>query len=244
VSQFVNVSQDGTVAVVALAAPNRNALNPSVVKEIADALFLAEHDSETTAVVLASDDDAYCSGADLNLLRAIASDPLDERGYDSLGSIYQLFESIQALNVPTLAAVNGPIVGAGINLALACDLRIVAQDVQITGFVRAGVHPGGGHLSLLAQRTLDGTGAAIALFGQSLDAEQAVRHGFATEAVPTDRLRSRAIEIARGAGTDKPLVEATVRSHRASRAAVLSPATAVQLERAPQVWSLKRRFRG
>lgn len=233
----------GTVALITADAPHRNALTPSLVADLARSITDAEADPSITSIVIGSRGASFCSGADLGLLRRVASDPLEEEAYESLGAIYSLFERMQACSLPTLAAVNGAVVGAGVNLALACDVRIVGDDLEVTGFPRAGVHPGGGHLSLLVQRLDRSSAAAIALFAQSLSADDAVKCGFALESVPAAQLNQRAVELASSVGSDKALVQATTRSFRASTSVALSAPAAVQLERAPQVWSLRRRFR-
>jgi enoyl-CoA hydratase len=239
----VDVERTGTVTVITIDEPHRNALTPALAGEIAAAMTEAETDPESTAIVISSGGPAYCSGADLDLLRAVAGNPLADEAYGALGAIYALFERMQDCTVPTLAAVNGAVVGAGVNLALACDARIVSDDLKVVGFGPAGVHPGGGHLSLLVQRVDRSAAASIALFAQPLNATRAVSSGFALESVPLADLRDRAIEIASAVGTDKALVVATTRSFREAAGFPLRPAAAVQLERAPQVWSLHRRFR-
>lgn len=240
----VKATTAGTVGVIALDAPNRNALTPALCGAIEEHLRAFEADATTTAVVFASDGPTFCSGADLNLLRVAAADPVDDEPYAALGLIYRMFETIQRCAIPTIAAVSGPVVGAGMNLPLSCDLRVVSDDVTLTGFGKAGVHAGGGHLSMLTQRVGRSGAAAISLFGQTLDAQQAVACGFAHVAVPAADLRSTAVAIAGDVGKDKPLVLATTRSFRAASAHRLDPEAAVQLERAPQIWSLRRRFGG
>jgi enoyl-CoA hydratase len=238
----VQISNRGTVAIIEIDAPRRNALTPTLANDLVSAFGQAESNPNTTAIVIGSGGPTFCSGADLEMLRRVASDPLEEHAYAALGSIYTMFERLQELSLPTVAAVNGGVVGAGINLALGCDLRIVGHDLEVAGFARAGVHPGGGHLQLLVERLPRPSAAAIALFAQPLDAQAAVACGFALEAVSTERTVERAIELASCVGADKQLVQATTRSFRLTAEARLKAGAAAQLERAPQVWSLRRRF--
>src|SRR5260370_41114670 len=91
------------------------------------------------------------------------------------------------MEVPAVAAVRGAAVGAGINLMLATDLRIVAEDARlISGFLRIGVHPGGGHFGLLAARAGAETAAAAGIFGGEVSGLRAVQLGLAWPAPPSD----------------------------------------------------------
>jgi enoyl-CoA hydratase len=236
--------REGATGLVVLDAPNRNALTPEFADAVVAALAEAESDPEVTALVLASEGRSFCSGADLDMLGRVGQDPLQEDNFVGIGRIYALFERLRDADIPTLAAVNGTLVGAGLNLPLACDLRIVADDLRLIGFGRAGVHPGGGHLAMLARNLPAGEAAAIALFNQEMSAAQALASGFAHEVVPRADLLTRALEIAAAAGTDGQLTRMVTRTYRAVDETRPTPRAAVMLERAPQVWSMQRRVRG
>jgi len=237
----LTVERRGPVSWVRLRAPRSNALTPRFVSELTAALGEAEADPAVTCLALTSESRNFCTGADLDLLRSVGKDPLEESNYAALGSIYDMFCALQNASIPTIAGVGGFVVGAGINLALVCDLRIVADDVRVRGFAAAGVHPGGGHLSLLLRNLGPSTAAAVALFGQELDAAGAVASGFAFEQVARDDLDARVEELARGVGDDAALARKVTASYRQSRRSDLTPESAVLLERASQLWSLRRR---
>lgn len=239
-ADLVTLERTGSVATAILHAPHRNALTPKLADAVLAALDTAVADPEVTAFVIASDQASFCSGADLNLLAAVGADPLEDTHFESLGKIYTMFARLQDSPLPTVAAVNGAAVGAGINLVLSCDVRIVADDLRLVGFARAAAHPGGGHLRML-QRLSSGAGAAVALFGQEIDAETAVQCGLAWKVVPNEDLRDAAVKIAEGAGTDGRLTRVLTRSYRASASGVLNAESAIMIERAAQVWSLRRR---
>jgi enoyl-CoA hydratase len=240
VATVVTTEKIGPVAVVTLHGPKANALGDELVSQIWQALDDAERDPKVGCLAITSRKN-FCSGADLDAIRAAGPDPLDEAIYARFGRIYDLFARIATARIPTIAGVGGHVVGAGINLALACDVRIVADDLLVRGFAAGGVHPGGGHLKMLSQQLERGAAAAMALFGQPLTATDAVSSGFALRAVPPDRLRAELLSVAAGAGDDTELTRSVTATYRATVASDLSPAAAILLERAPQVWSLRRR---
>lgn len=241
-STGITFHREDTVAVLSLDAPHRNALTPQFADALVANLESAEKDDTIASVLIRSEGKTFCSGADLELLSTVAADPLDEANYAAIGKIYSMFERLRDARIPTLAAVSGTVVGAGINLPLACDLRLVADNVRIIGFGRAGVHPGGGHLTMLRQNLSAVAGAAIALFNQEMNAEQAVASGFAWRAVPAAELDTAALQTAVGAGPDARLSRAVTWTYRTVAETAPTPRAAVLLERAPQLWSLQRRF--
>jgi enoyl-CoA hydratase len=142
-----------------------------------------------------------------------------------------------------VAAVRGSAVGAGVNLLLAADVRVVGADARIiAGFGAIGLHPGGGHL-LLAATALGRQGAAaFTLLNQSLTGIQAYERGLAWDCVDDEAVDPRALELAHSAGTDPELSRRTVASFR--REVGPSPTEweiAMEAERASQMWSLRRR---
>src|SRR5207249_9322010 len=139
------------------------------------------------------------------------------------------------------AAVRGAAVGAGLNLALAADLRIVARDARlISGFARIGVHPGGGHFGLLTRAAGRQAAAAMGLFGCEVSGDRAVSLGLAWQAVDDAEVDAVAFDLARRAAADPPLAREMVASLR-RQDGWPSWDAGVAIERAPQLWSFRRR---
>ncbi|MDF3310055.1 enoyl-CoA hydratase/isomerase family protein [Rhodococcus sp. T2V] len=240
-SQAVVVERQGAVAWIRLEAAHGNALTPELVADIGSAFDAAEADTSVAAIALTSGARNFCTGAELSLLGRVAVDPLDDDNFADLGAIYELFCRMQDATLPTVAGVSGKILGAGINLALACDVRIVADDLLVRGFGATGVHPGGGHLRLLTRALGAQQAAALAMFGVTYDAPAAVEAGFALRAVPRAELDEATLALAAGVGDDAALARRVTASLRASRGDVVTPRAAVAIERAAQIWSLGRR---
>lgn len=232
------------VAILTLNAPERrNSFVPSMVEELLRACDEIDADSSVGAVVVQANGSSFCAGAHHDVLAAAGRDPAHPDAYEKLGLTYRAFERVGELQPPTIAAVRGHAVGAGVNLMLATDLRIVAETAQIiTGFARIGIHPGGGHFALLGRTVGHDAAAALGVFGIEIDGRRAAELGLAWEALPEDLVEPRAIELATTAAADPELARATVRSFRLELGPpALSWAAALEAEKASQMWSLRRR---
>ena len=231
---------EGNVAVITVDAPERrNALTPELAGELIELFTRAGDDPAIGSILLTAVGPSFCAGADLGVVRAAMADPLEVVAFEGLGRIYDLFRRIVASPIPTIAAVQGPCVGAGVNLPLACDVRIFSERADLIGFGRAGVHPGGGHLELL--RAADRQAAAwMALCNQTIPASEVVRLGLAMEVTTPEALLDEARRVATEAAVDPGLARQITASFRTIDGATARHAAAVQIERAPQVWSLRR----
>ena len=196
------------VALLTLDDPDRkNALTLPLVDEIISTFDALEADDEIGAVVMTGAGTVFCAGADTSALAAFARDDSSEEERAQVAKVYDGFLRVLRSDLPTVAAVNGPAVGAGFNLALACDLRVAGPTARFDArFLRIGLHPGGGHLWLLERLVGPQTAAAITLFSNPLDATTAVARGLAWSQHPAETLIADAIELAaRAALAPKPL---------------------------------------
>jgi len=221
------------VAVVTVDDPQRrNALTLSMIGELVSAFDALEADASVGAVVITGAPPAFCAGADLSHLGARPSG-------DGLRSIYEGFLRVGRSPLPTMAAVNGAAVGAGVNLALCCDVRIAGRRARFdTRFLQLGLHPGGGHTWMIRQVLGPQGAAAAVLFGDVLDGESAARHGLVWECVDDDVLLGRAVELAaRAASAPRALVERT-KATLATMATVADHEAAVAVELEAQLWSM------
>lgn len=234
---------DAGVAVITLNAPaRRNALTPSMADEMVRAFDEADADGSVGAVIIKGAGGSFCAGAELGTAEKMFADPLDPSVYDGTTRVYESFYRAGRLHAPVIAAVRGAAVGAGMNLMLAADLRVVADNARLlSGFFRIGTHPGGGHMMLMAENaTLDAT-CAMALFGEEIDGKRAQQLGLAWASLPDDQVEDKAIAMARYAARDPELARTIVRTLRMTAGQKAAQwGVALQAERSAQVWAMRR----
>jgi enoyl-CoA hydratase len=225
------------VATVTLADPDRrNALTMPMVNEITALFDELEADPAVGAVVVTGAAPAFCAGADLSHLSA-SSEGGAEGG---LRSIYEGFLRIGRSPLPTLAAVNGAAVGAGMNLALVCDVRLAGARARFdTRFLQLGLHPGGGHTWMFRRIAGPQAVAAAVLFGEILDGAEAERVGLVWRCLPDDELLAGAQEMAARAASAPRELAARTKATIADMADIAEHGAAVDRELVPQVWSLE-----
>ena len=229
---FIRTEREGRVAVVTLDDPQRrNALNLELCGELAATMDELEGDDGVGAVVITGAAPAFCAGADLSQLGASRR--------EGLLAIYEGFLRVANSPLPTIAAVNGAAVGAGMNLALAADVRLAGRSARFdTRFLDLGIHPGGGHTWML--RRIVGPQAAMAMvvFGERLDGEQAERVGLAWRCVEDDELLATSIRTAARAAEGPPELTRRIKATIRDVADIDAHADAVERELGDQLWSM------
>ncbi|MGQ0826595.1 MAG: enoyl-CoA hydratase-related protein [Actinomycetota bacterium] len=230
--------REGVAIVTLVDVERRNAMTATMVVEIIATFDALEGDDTTGAVVITGEPPAFCSGADVASLGALAA-ARDDRERGAVQSIYDGFLRVLRSPLPTVAAVNGPAVGAGLNLALACDVRLAAASARFDArFLRIGLHPGGGHTWMLERAVGPQAAAAIVLFGERIDGARAAEIGLAWRCYPDDALMDAAVAFGRGAATAPRALVA--RTKQTLRSVAWQPdfAAAVAAEVEHQAWSL------
>jgi enoyl-CoA hydratase len=223
---------DAGVGLIRLADPDhRNALS----KEFSDDLAGAVHsvlDQGARAIVVSAEPPVFSAGGSL--------DGLSSREFP-LSDLYKGFLAVAEAPVPTIAAVDGPAVGAGVNLALACDVILASPNARFDPrFLDLAIHPGGGHLWRLARRVGVQGVSALVLCGDVLTGAEAVEHGLAWRCVPADELEGLALRFAeRAAARPAELMRRTKESIAASME-LTQAQDAVALELRVQQWSVEQ----
>ncbi len=230
----VHLERRDRVAVLTLDDPaRRNALSLAMAEAVATALSELAGQPDLAAVVVTGKPPAFSAGADL--------DDLASATPESLARIYDGFLALARFPLPTVAAVNGPAVGAGFNLALACDLRVAGPDAHFESrFLDLALHPGGGHLWML-ERLLGPQGAAaMVLFGQALDGAGAVRCGLAWQVVDNHELVEAAVRLAARAGSAPRELLERMKATLREAPGIHQHDEAVRRELEDQFWSTTR----
>ena len=208
-SDRVLVQVENHVALITVNDPERrNAVTAEISAGLRAAVDAAEANTDVHALIVTGAGKAFCAGADLTAL--------GEATEDGLRTIYDGFLAVANCTLPTIAAVNGAAVGAGLNLALAADVRIAGPAALFDPrFQKLGIHPGGGATWMLQRAVGVQAARASLLFGMRFDADAAVRYGLALSVA--DDPVAAAKELAAGpAAAPRDVVLATKASMRAT----------------------------
>lgn len=198
--------EDDGVAVLVLDLPERrNMMSDAMTASWRRAVEGIAADVDVRCVVVSGAGSAFSSGGDLSWIGG-EPDAAIERLRARMDRFYRDWLSITALEIPTVAAVSGAAIGAGLALALACDLRFVAEDARLSApFTRLGMHPG--MLTTWSLTRIAGPAVArdLLLTGRSIDGIEAVRLGLASRALPAGEVLAVALETARGIAANAPV---------------------------------------
>ena len=222
------------VATLTLNNPaERNTMTAEMVGDIKQAMDEIEADKTVGAIIVTGAAPAFCAGANLGNLA--------EADGESLSRIYEGFLRIARTPLPTIAAVNGAAVGAGMNLALCCDVRIAAHRAKFdTRFLQIGLHPGGGHTWMFQNIAGPQATMAAVVCGEILDGQEAQRVGLAYKCVPDEELISASRLMAvRAASVPRELAIITKRTIQ-EMANIATHSEAIAKELDPQVWTTRQ----
>ncbi|MCS0505168.1 enoyl-CoA hydratase/isomerase family protein [Ancylobacter mangrovi] len=188
-------STEGGIATITINRPGKlNALLPDMILEFSDLLERARRDNAVRCVVLRGEGRAFCAGDDLNPEDRFKYGPPDMHTRLKMG-YPRLVNDILQMRKPVIAMLRGYAVGAGFDIALACDFRIAAPDLKMAAiFVKRGL--GGGCSYLLPRYVGFGKATELLLLGEMIDAPQADRLGLLTKIVPDDQLEAETYALA------------------------------------------------
>ena len=192
-------SRDGAVLTLTINRPDAlNALNPETMQALRTGIEAAGRDAAIGAVILTGAGRAFCAGADLKDVSGRLDAGDTNVGKDLRENYVPLTRAIRSCPKPVIAALNGTAAGAGLGLALACDLRIAVAGAQlIVAFVRVGLVPDAGSLFFLTRMLGLSKATELALTGDPLPVEDARQLGLIAAVVPADQLMTVAMERAR-----------------------------------------------
>jgi len=236
-NDLVLLERQGGTAVLTLNAPRRrNVLSADLVAAMGRAIDDIEATPDARCLVVTGAGSAFCAGAELPTLGAAANGD-----FDRVRAVYDGFLRVLHSPLVTIAAVNGPAVGAGFNLALACDVRLAGEDALFDSrFARLRIHPGGGNLWMLARAVGTQRATLATVFGERWDARTALDAGLVAAVHPTAGLVPAAITLGRRLDGQEPaLVRRLIQTVRDSLSTVRH-ADALAAESRAQEWSTTR----
>ncbi|MGZ4664674.1 MAG: enoyl-CoA hydratase/isomerase family protein [Frankiaceae bacterium] len=207
---LVERPRSGVVLVTLALSERRNAMTPELTAAWAQVMDSLDRDETARAVVVTGAGTAFCAGGDLSWLGHADTDDGAEATPAQLRArmygFYRTWLRVRDLEVPVLAAVNGPAIGAGLCLALACDLRYAAPTARLSmPFVALGLHPGMAATYLLPEAVGVARAREILYTGRVVGASEAVELGLVNQVFPADRLIEEALDVAATVAAAAPI---------------------------------------
>ncbi len=203
--QPVLLSVDGHIATLTLNQPDkRNAMSEEMTDAFPAAVQQIRSATDVRAVIVTGAGSAFCAGGDLDFLHTGERDVVFLR--EKMTSFYPNFLSLLDLDIPTIAAINGPAIGAGMCLALMCDMRVADLDAPMgMTFARIGLHPGMMGTALLARAVSHQWAAELLYTGRIIKGAEALSIGLVNRAVDADELMEQARGLADQVAVNAPL---------------------------------------
>lgn len=201
---FLEVKRDGRIVVLTMSRPQeRNAISDiAACQQIVSVCEEIDTDPSVSAVILTGLDPAFSAGGNLKRMRDRAGfAPKEYAAATRLSyrhTIQRVAMALYNLEIPTIAAINGPAIGAGLDLALMCDIRIASEKAAFAeSFVTVGIIPGDGGAWLLPRAVGMSKAAELSFTGETIDAAEALRIGLVSKVVPHESLLDSALDLAR-----------------------------------------------
>lgn len=205
--QFLQLEKQNAVGILRFNRPERlNAFEGVMVQEVPVALRELLEDESVRVVIITGNGKGFCAGADVNFLMELAAAKDIARGKILVSSGSEIVELIHAAEKPVIAAINGPAAGGGAGIALACDIRIMAQSTSIGfTFSRIGLHPDLGCMYFLPRLVGPAKAAELFMSGDMIPAGEALRLGLVNHIVPDDEVMPVALKFSEAIAEKSPL---------------------------------------
>lgn len=207
--ELMTVEVQAGIATVTLRRPKQlNALNRAVLTELSHVLTDVAANPEVRALILCGEGKAFAAGADIKEMQALSA--TEAEAFAKLGQT--AFTQLESLAIPTIALVQGYALGGGMELTMACDIRIAAQGAKFgQPEVTLGVIPGFGGSQRLPRLIGQGRALHLLLTGEMIDSEEALRIGLVTQVVSAENLIETGRQLAEKLASLAPLALARVK---------------------------------
>ncbi len=198
---FLNIARDGAIWTLTMNQPEtRNALTGNTaVEEFVQVCDEIRRDASVKAVILTGAGPIFSSGGNVKDMQRFFDDALtpDAIREEYRQGIQRIPRALTQLDVPVICAINGPAIGAGLDLTCMCDIRIASETATFAeSFVRVGIVPGDGGAWLLPRAVGRAKAAEMAFTGEAIDAQQALACCLVSRVVPADQLLATARALA------------------------------------------------
>ena len=192
----VLIEKKENVATIILNRPEKlNSMSPELMSDLTKAIGQVEQDDEVRAVIVTGAGRAFCAGGDVQELLGPSRDPLTILGLAHEGS--KMVSAMRNMPKPLIAAVNGPAMGGGLNIALACDIIIASENaIFSSAFISLGLHPDTGGIYFLTRLVGVARACELIFTGRVVKAQEAERIGLVNQVVPREQLETTARELA------------------------------------------------
>lgn len=196
--EYIDITEDAGIMTITLNRPDKlNAFIGHMRRDLAEALEHAGSDRTVRVVVITGAGRAFCAGGDIGYMAELIERRDTEEFSRLLGSARRVVTAIRQMTKPVIAAVNGLASGAGCNLALACDLRIVSTEASFSqSFVKIGLHPDWGGTYFLPHLVSPNKACEMFFLGEAIDAQESLRLGIVNRVVSPDDLTGATRELA------------------------------------------------
>ncbi|MBI2472737.1 MAG: enoyl-CoA hydratase/isomerase family protein [Planctomycetes bacterium] len=201
-NEHIKVEKKKEIGIITLNRPEaRNALNRKMIQELGDALTALENDPQIRSIIIAGNKD-FCAGADIKEMNAIKPEEIET--FCRWG--HKVFDQLEGMGKPVIAAITGFALGGGCELALACDIRIAGESAKFgQPEVNLGLIPGFGGTQRLSRLVGVGKAKEMIFTGEILSAKEAESIGLANRVVKDEELMVKAEEIAQSIAQKSPL---------------------------------------
>jgi len=202
--ETIRVETEQSILWIILNRPHKlNALNEAMLGELADILDIAENDSSIKCIIITGEGNkAFSAGADITMFSKAT--PVKAEELSKLGQ--KVFSKIEKMSKPVIASINGYALGGGLELALACDFRIAAENAELgSPEISLGIIPAWGGTQRLVRIVGLAKAKEIIMLGNRVKAEEALKMGLVNKMVPYDKLKDETGELAKKLSAGPPI---------------------------------------
>lgn len=204
--ETLSLEKRDKIAILSLNRPETlNAMTHKMNKEFGLIIDQLQCDRDIRVLILTGEGRSFCSGADLTSTLKMYDQP-SAQAHQTVVKFYQTFLSIRSLDIPTIAVVKGHTIGAGVCLAMACDMIIASTDTKLSmSFIKLGLNPGMGGTYLLPRLVGTAKALELCLTGDRIDAQEALRIGLVNHIVDPAELMDFSLNLAKRIANNPPI---------------------------------------